>query len=108
LVLAALLRLGWVLAVDASPVDDFAWYHDRAVGIAAGEGVVIRGAPTAYWPAGYPMLLGVLYAVFGSSVHVAQAANIVLSVATVALTWLLGRRLLGSEAAGRIAALVLA
>ena len=108
LLLAVLLRLGWVLAVDASPVDDFAWYHDRAVGIAAGDGVANHGVPTAYWPAGYPMILGALYALFGSSVRVAQAANIVLSVATVALTWLLGRRLLDSEAAGRIAALVLA
>ncbi|MGH9869368.1 MAG: ArnT family glycosyltransferase [Candidatus Polarisedimenticolia bacterium] len=108
LLLALGLRVAWVMSVDARPVDDFSWYHARAVDISQGLGLVDEGRPTAYWPAGYPMLLGSLYALFGASVGVAQIANIVMSLATILMTWRIGSRMLGSETAGRLAALLLA
>jgi 4-amino-4-deoxy-L-arabinose transferase-like glycosyltransferase len=98
-----LLRVAWILAVDAAPVDDFSWYHDRGVDLAAGRGLQDHGKLTAYWPVGYPALLGALYAVLGPSPRVAQAANVVMAMAILIMTWHLGRRVLRSETGARAA-----
>jgi hypothetical protein len=102
------LRLAWVFSIDARPVDDFSWYHDRAVDLSEGKGLVDQGRPTAYWPVGYPAMLGALYAVTGPSVRAAQAANIVLSLAILVMAWWLGRRITGSEVAARLGMALLA
>lgn len=93
--LAFLLRLTWNLTVHTYPISDFAWYHERAVGLIQGEGYSVHGRPTAYWPIGYPLFLAMLYKVFGPHFYVAKAFNIMMGSATVGLTFLLGRNLCG-------------
>ncbi|MEW6772090.1 MAG: hypothetical protein AB1330_11985, partial [Bacillota bacterium] len=85
---AFLLRLTWNLTVHTYPISDFAWYHERAVGLIQGEGYSVDGRPTAYWPIGYPLFLAVVYKVFGPHFYVAKAFNIMMSSATVGLTFL--------------------
>lgn len=92
--------------------------HDPAVyariadDIAHGRGYrAATGAPTAYYPVGYPALLGVAWW-FGSRLDVtiwttAAALNIVTGAVTVAAVGVLGRRL-GGRRIGVVAALVVA
>jgi hypothetical protein len=91
--MALAVRVWWVATVDTQPVTDFAWYFDRAVSLAAGEGYHVDGAPTAYWPVGYPAFLALFFSVFGPSLELAKALNLGLTVASVLLSWMVARRL---------------
>lgn len=102
-----LLRVA-VLCVDVAPMSDGAWYFNRAASLARGDGYSESGHPTAYWPPGYPLVLAVLFKLFGTSVVVAKGFNLVCAVATAWLTLDLARRIFRSEAAGRLALLLLA
>jgi 4-amino-4-deoxy-L-arabinose transferase-like glycosyltransferase len=108
LVAALAIRLGWVLFVEARPIDDFGWYYDRAVDLAAGRGLTVQGVPTAYWPVGYPLLLAGLFVLTGPSLLAAKLLNVVLGVGIVWLSYRIARRLFCSPAAGRMALLLLA
>ncbi|MEX0786353.1 MAG: glycosyltransferase family 39 protein, partial [Dehalococcoidia bacterium] len=68
----------------------------------------LTGDPTAFWPPGYPLLLAAAYTVFGQSIAVAQALNVVLATATVGLVYLIGRETLGARPALVAAAVVAA
>lgn len=109
LVAGAALRVGWMASIDTQPVTDFDWYFTRAAEIARGLGYQVDGQPTAYWPAGYPALLGAWLAALGPSVTAAKALNILLSLAAIPLVFWIAERLLKSErsaiAAGWMAAL---
>jgi hypothetical protein len=105
---ALLLRLGWILAVDARPIDDFSWYYDRAVGLAQGEGLTVKGVPTAYWPVGYPLMLAALFVVTGPSLLAAKLLNLLLAMAIVWYSYRVAGRLFASEAASRLALLLVA
>src|SRR3954453_11610654 len=100
-------RIGWMLAVDAAPMSDQLWYFERAVGLLNGEGYVVQGQPTAFWPGGYPAFLAGLFAVFGPDIEVAKAANLVLSAVAMAFVYRISRRAAGSEGPAKVA-LVLA
>ena len=107
--LAALaVRVIWVFLFDPTPVSDFGWYHARATEIAAGAGYTIDGAPTAYWPIGYPGALGILYRFFGPSLLAGRLLNVVLSVGTLAIVYGITRRLFRSISTARWALLILA
>lgn len=108
LVAALALRLGWVLTVEARPIDDFSWYYARAVDLAAGRGLTVDGVPTAYWPVGYPLLLAGLFLLTGPSLLAAKLLNVVLGLGIVWLSYRIARRLFDSEEAGRMALLLLA
>lgn len=108
LVAALAVRLCWVLAVEARPIDDFSWYYDRAVDLAAGRGLTVHGVPTAYWPVGYPLLLAGLFLLTGPSLLAAKLLNVVLGFGIVWLSYRIARRLFASEAAGRMALVLLA
>jgi 4-amino-4-deoxy-L-arabinose transferase-like glycosyltransferase len=108
LVAALAARLCWVLAVQASPIDDFSWYYDRAVDLAAGRGLTDHGVPTAYWPVGYPLLLAGLFMLTGPSLLAAKLLNVALGVGIVWLSYRISRRLFVSEAAGRMTLLLMA
>ena len=100
--LAFTLRLGWVALSEWQPVmgDDAFRYDFTARALLAGEGYVhFNGAPTAFWPPGYSLLLAAVYWLFGDSVLVAQLLNVVLGTATVGLVYLIGRRTLGPKPA---------
>lgn len=105
--LALFLRLMWNLTVHTYPISDFAWYHERAVGLIQGEGYSVHGRPTAYWPIGYPLFLAAVYKVFGPHFYAAKVFNIMMSSATVGLIFLLGRNLCGF-AGGLCAGILLA
>jgi 4-amino-4-deoxy-L-arabinose transferase-like glycosyltransferase len=99
-------RIGWMLAVDAAPMSDQLWYFERAVGLLNGGGYAVQGQPTAFWPVGYPAFLAGLFAVFGPSIEVAKAANLVLSAVAMAFVYRIARRATGSEGAARAALLL--
>jgi hypothetical protein len=97
-----------LLLVPVEPTSDAEFYFSRARELAAGLGYGEKGLPTAYWPPGWPLTLGALFKVFGGSVLVGQLFNLAASMGTAWLTLDLGRRLFGSELAGRVALLLLA
>ncbi|MCH8025452.1 MAG: glycosyltransferase family 39 protein [Chloroflexi bacterium] len=115
LVLAAALRIAWVLYAARVPlgVHDPEFYYGYGQSIANGLGYTLPDGPTAYYPIGYPATLGALYFLVG---HTPIPDNlplatgffqVFLSVATVALVYYLGRRLF-TPAVGLLAALWMA
>ncbi len=104
---ATAVRLMWIAFVHPPQVSDFKWYYERAVSIASGHGYTVNGAPTAYWPVGYPAFLGVVFYVFGISPMVGQITNVLLSVATILLSYRLSKQMFHSETAARITVLLM-
>ena len=101
LALAFALRLAWVIFSDWQPgtSDDAFRYDFTARALLDGSGYVhVNGAPTAFWPPGYTLLLAATYGVSGGSVLAAQLLNVVLGTATVGITYLIGRRTVGPRA----------
>ena len=95
---AFVLRLAWIAYSDWQPMpDDDAFRYDfTARALLEGQGYVhLNGAPTAFWPPGYPLLLASAYWIFEETVAVAQLLNVLLGTATVGLVYLIGRRTLG-------------
>ena len=106
--LFAALRAAAIL-LDVTPTSDADWYYKRAADLAAGLGYVsINGAPTAYWPPGWPMAMSVAFRVLGTSTLTVGLLNLASAVLAGWLTYDLARRLFGSELAGRLALLLLA
>ncbi len=102
LALAFVFRLTWVVFSDWQPTpDDDAFRYDfTARSLVDGLGYLhLNGAPTAFWPPGYPLVLAAAYRVFGDNVGVGQLLNVVLGTATVGLVYLIGRRALGPRPA---------
>ncbi|QSR16962.1 glycosyl transferase [Novosphingobium sp. KA1] len=98
-----------VLFIDLVPTSDAEWYFSRAASLAAGRGYLGNdGAPTAFWPVGWPAVLGLAFSRFGASAVTLGVFNLVSSLLIGGLTLALGRRLFASEAAARLALLLLA
>jgi len=77
--LALFLRFLPLVLLDIEPLGDSVWYEQAGYNIAEGEGYTIAGKPTAFWPAGYPIFLGVVYFIFGHSLFVARLWTVILS-----------------------------
>jgi len=91
---AFLLRLAFVLWAPGEPSADGIFYHAYGDHIARGWGYVdLDGSPVVRWMPGWPLLLGGLYRLFGTSTLVAILANAVLDAATAVLVGVLGARL---------------
>lgn len=103
LCVALVLRLGWLLVANSVPVSDAGGYEALALSLARGQGYSLDGHPTAWWVPGWPAFVAALYAIFGPYRVVVYAANLLLGLALVALTYVLGRRLFGT-AVGLVAA----
>ncbi len=100
IVVALALRIAWTLAAQTAPVSDAAAYDSLGWRLAQGLGYVTEdGAPTTFWPVGYPAFLAALYVVFGHSWTAAGVANALLGALSVALTYRLAREMLPSRAA---------
>jgi 4-amino-4-deoxy-L-arabinose transferase-like glycosyltransferase len=97
-----------VLVLNTRPVLDAEWYFNRGVALASGLGYSEGGFLTAFWPPGWPMVISVLFRLFGVSLIVVQIFNLLCSLVTAWLTLDLGRRLFNSELAARIGLLLLA
>lgn len=106
--LAMLLRLLWIVLVDTQPVSDFKWYYDRAVEISRGNGYVVDGTATAYWPVGYPGFLGIVFSIFGESLFLPKLINVLLSIGILLLAHDLTKKFFHSEIAARTTLLLLA
>ena len=87
LLLLVLIRLLPVLSIEVVPASDMAWYYQRAVGIVQTGQYAEGGRPTAYWPVGYPGFMAGIFAIFGTSVQVAQLANVALSLLVAVLLY---------------------
>jgi 4-amino-4-deoxy-L-arabinose transferase-like glycosyltransferase len=88
-----LVRLVWLYFQPPIPEWDGAIYHRTAERIARGMGFVDTWnnlppyKPTAFYPVGYPALLGAFYFVFGSHYWVAGFINVLSSaIATASIT----------------------
>jgi 4-amino-4-deoxy-L-arabinose transferase-like glycosyltransferase len=90
-ILAAAARLAVLAGLNTLPVSDAADFNLIARRLSAGLGYSTESGPTAYWPPGYPLLLGAVYRLFGTSLVVAKALNLVCGVATVIMTFLLAK-----------------
>jgi hypothetical protein len=98
-----------VLLIEVAPTSDAEWYFARAASLAAGQGYLDNaGNPTAFWPAGWPIALGLVFARFGISAVSLGLFNLVSAMLTGLVTLALGRRLFGSEGAARAGLLALA
>jgi len=103
---ALVLRAVAILAM-VEPSSDAAWYFSRAAMLADGRGYLgDHGAPTAYWPPGWPLALSLVFRVTGPSIVAVGLLNLVLSALAGVLVLDLGRRLFGSELSGRAALLL--
>lgn len=113
LLITIAVRIAWLIFVHPDPTDgrfdDTAWYRAAAHFLANGDGYVnpFTGTPTAAWPPGYPVALGLLYKVAGEGRAQTYAANVVLAAATVAIVYAIGMKLFDRRTA-LIAALALA
>lgn len=103
LVLAAVPRLALALLPSAEPVSDAAWYWQTALNLAHGQGYVANGAPTAYFPVGYPAALAAALTWGGGHPFAGQMLQAACSLAIVWLTGALGRRLFQDVRVGRLA-----
>jgi 4-amino-4-deoxy-L-arabinose transferase-like glycosyltransferase len=121
-VVAAVLRLGWLAYANVEPPTSFVpagdaysyWYYGNSIADGHGYLSYIDGEPTAYYPIGFPAILGGLYWLAGHVPFVdpdlmllTGVFQVVVSAATVALTFTVGRRLAGPRA-GLVAAGVMA
>lgn len=114
-------RLGWALHARAEPPvdwflsgDQFSYYHYGSE-IARGRGYIsyITGEATAYYPIGYPAILGALYFVVlhtpipDNLLFATTLFHVALGTASVALAFVVGRAL-ASVRVGLLAAALLA
>lgn len=105
-VLAAVLRVGWIAVCPNEPISDQVIYHVSATRLADGLGYVDDdGRPANYWPVGYAALLAVPYRLFGAEPASGFFLNLVLGLSIVPGLFLLGRDLFGRPA-GLVAALI--
>ncbi|HEU4583544.1 MAG TPA: glycosyltransferase family 39 protein [Polyangiaceae bacterium] len=109
------LRVAVVFAFSAPPTWDGAFYHRGAISIAQGygysEAATIAGhagrLPWSHYPVGYSALLGAIYRLFGSGLHVAPLVNSLVGALTAVVVYLFGLEILGRRRA-RIAGALLA
>lgn len=110
LLIAALVRVAWLLYFPTHPYADSLGYMAAATQLAGGHGFVWdleSNQPLVGWPVGYPSFLAALFVVTGPNANVALGLNVLVAVLTVAQTAWLGALLFG-RAVGLLAALLLA
>lgn len=116
LLVAAVLRIVWVIYAARTPreLHDPLFYMVSAGQISTGNGYRLPdGSPTAYYPIGYPGMLGAVFFfvrhtfIPNNFTLAAAYLQIFLGIATVGLAFYAGRRLFGI-AAGLLAALWIA
>lgn len=70
-------------SIHVTPESDFQRYFAVASEFSATGALNYRGEPFIFQPPGYPALLGVVFKLFGTSIGVGVALNLVLSVASL-------------------------
>ena len=104
--LSTLIGILLIVSIPYEPWHDFEIYHQMAIDLANGEGVIIgegglakAGEPSAFWPMGYSAFLAPFYALFGPSVPMAQGLNLVLRGILCVATYYVARHLTGENTA---------
>lgn len=74
LIIGLLVSTLWVVFVDTKPFSDFQYYYNLAVNIA-------NGLPwgDTYTSVGYPIILGGIFKLFGSSLIIAKVFNLIIT-----------------------------
>lgn len=93
-ILGVFCRILWLSLDPHEIVSDEVDYHNLAISLAQGNGY---GIP--FWPPGYPIVLSILYVLFGSSPRIAIGFNLILSLATLISTAWVAKRLFGDRIA---------
>ena len=101
------VRLLLILLVPVTPGSDAQWYFSRAVTLAEQGTYTERGIPTAYWPVGYPALLGLLFRLTGPSLLAAQFANLAFAAMSFWLLYFCVRKMLDDELSARVGVFLL-
>lgn len=101
------LRLAPIYFLPILQVSDNLWYFHRAVAIASGHGYSENNIPTAFWPVGWPGLLGIVFWLTTPSPVIGQLINLACAAGIFILTLRLARTLFKDERAGRLAVLIL-
>jgi hypothetical protein len=102
---AVAVRVAWLRAVPPAVAWDGIIYERTARRIAQGMGFVDTYnnlppyAPTAFYPVGYPALLGAAHAALGPGLWVPGALNVAAAAVTAAAVFSLARRAAGAPAA---------
>jgi hypothetical protein len=99
------------LAIILLPIDQYSdnlWYFNRGVALSHGQGYFQNGIPTAYWPPGWPGVLGLSFWLFRPLPLVGQIVNLVFAALTFPLALRLGMTLFADEAVGRLTVVLLA
>lgn len=103
---ALLLRLAVVVWLrDTIPYSDYFYYHEAGRMQAADPGfffqhdTVVRYAKLSWWPPGYPMFLGAVYALAGPNFRLAVFLQVLLGILTCALVYAIGWRAGGRRVA---------
>jgi hypothetical protein len=107
-VLALALRLAWIAVTDTEipPLSDPQYYHATATNIADGRGYTVAvddrgfvagpvGEPTAFWPPGYPAVLGAAYKLTGPDQRDGKIINALAGALTALPIFFLARRARG-------------
>jgi len=109
-VVGSVVRLVWVWVAARPPVGliDQTAYLGAAEGLVDGNGYTRFGAPSAYYPPGYPLLLAGAMAVVrtvwqASGPTVAGLVNVVVAAVAIGATAVVARRLVDSTAARWVA-----
>ena len=112
--LAAIVAAGLLLRAAAailipSPLEsDYLGYWRMANGLYAGTGMDDGTGMKAFLNIGYPIFIGAVFTVFGTTITAAKCANVLLGGATIALAYLAARRLFASRHAAAWAAILVA
>ncbi|QYK54423.1 MAG: glycosyltransferase family 39 protein [Fimbriimonadaceae bacterium] len=108
LVVGAIARIWWLSEVNTQPQTDFAWYLQRATDISHFMGYRTERGPTAYWPVGYPLILAIVFKIFGSGLWIAKIFNCLLTLFAAYLTGAITHRLTGSKKLSSFTGLIVA
>jgi len=88
--LTILPRLFWIFQIDTKPVSDFGLYHSYAVN--ASNGIYDSyhyTYPLFPFKFGYPLVLSVVYRIFGASVQVGMLFNVAVALCTsLSIYWI--------------------
>ena len=108
IIIALVPRLIWIYLVQTQPFSDFLHIYNYGINASQGD---FKGFVDFYavfpFKIGFGLILAGLYSVFGTSLMVVKLFNVALSVILVLLLYT-GGKMLYSEKAGRIAALLIA
>ncbi len=95
-----LIRVAWVLLINTPVVSDFEFYYSYAKNTAAGVYKDYHNTCLIFpHRIGFPMLLSIIFKIFGSSILVAKIFNVVCSALLVVLVYIISEKLFSKKAA---------